>query len=759
VGNNLRGIGEVWRDLNSRGVPVFYKGADGYGPINELWALEDTYHAGNQACFRLSAKGGIKWDVPDWSAPTPEEAARRHVDLTLAYLPPEFDKRTWLELINEPDKDEDERFPDWGSAEFADWLGRFAQECARLLVPRGYKFAAFGFSSGEPEIPDWGTPGMLGYLEMCANDPEHVAIAVHEYSYNEDSLEDAAAPYPWLLGRFTFIFDLCDSLGLNRPTILVTEFGWSLWDIPDTGKAVDQLIWAANKIYGPHPEVVFVAIWHFGSGFSNIADQCQPLIAPMGVVAQTWRMEVEDEPPPPPPPVETDRQRRWRLSVEEQVAHGIQLAPTALQNATRAAGLQPVIKEMFVDGEPPFLAAEDFVNRVKPRRVFEWIGGQVVSYEDPGGDPPPPPPWSPFKLSTYPVYNVPPHVTQYFNANVSYGKHEGLDVRVISPSGGMPDIVSGAPNGVVDAIRRVDPGNGYGKYVRVVYEGFEPGIKWVVWYCHLSEVVAGLAVGMRVNEGVALGVAGSTGNSTGPHLHITVQKIPGGLSGYVRPYVVNPFPLIEAFDNPPPPPPPSSIDLLPYFQPPGLMGPLYEVRDPDGAQRRFQTQTEGSKFFITKGTGGQDGKAEWEELGHDSEYIWRGVDTSPGAGRFYVQFEPGLRMAKWCKRHMSVGEFWAGGGHRVQFFMKKTCQKSAPNSGSHTNSIRFVARHPFKDWLGVRVEDVVELLAGEERFFFAKNIGLVAWESPWNSSYISEMHQPGQRPNSTKEPICSFTLP
>lgn len=758
VGNNLRGIGDVWLDLNRRGVPVFYKGADGYGPIFELWELEDVYHAGNQACFRLTDKGGINWDVPDWSL-SPEQAAKNHVKLTIEFLPPEFDKRTWLELINEPDKDDDSRHPDWGSAEFADWLGKFAQECARLLVPLGYKFAAFGFSSGEPEIPDWETPGMVGYLKMCAADPEHVAIAVHEYSYDSESLEDGEAHYPWLLGRFTLIFELCDRLGLRRPTILVTEFGWTLWDIPSTTKALDQLIWAANEVYGPHPEVIFVAIWHFGSGFEGIANQCQPLIAPMGIVAQTWRMEVEEE--VDTTPEETTEQRRWRLTIEEQIAHGLQLAPTALQNAIRDAGLHPVTKEMYLDGEPPMMAAEDWNNRTQPRRVFVWEDGRVKTFVEPDDTPPPPPPGDDFSISTYPVSGVTPYMTQRFGRAVSYGFHEGIDLRVYNSSGMMPNVVSVAPNGVIESIRAYDPGNGYGLYVRVKYEGFEPGVVWKVWYCHLSSIAPTLRAGMAVSEGAVLGVAGSSGNSTGPHLHISVQKIPGGLAGFVITNVVDPKPLIEAFGDtpPPPPPPPDKLDLLPYFQPPGNFGPLYEVRDPSGAQRRFQTQTEGSKFYLAKGTGGKDGKAEWEELAYDSEYIWRGADTSPGSGRFYVQYEPNRYMAKWCPRYMALGQSWAGPGHYVQFFVKSTCAKSSGNSGAHTNTMRFVARHSHMNWLGVQVDDVVELLAGGERFFFAKNIGLVAWESPWNSSYISEMHLPGQRPNSIREPICSFTLP
>ena len=46
----------------------------------------------------------------------------------------------------------------------------------------------------------------------------------------------------------------------------------------------------------------------------------------------------------------------------------------------------------------------------------------------------------------------------------------------------------------------------------------------VLWYCHQSEF--GVNPGQRVQPGDLIGYVGSTGNMTGPHLHLEVH--PGG---------------------------------------------------------------------------------------------------------------------------------------------------------------------------------------------------------------------------------------
>lgn len=54
-----------------------------------------------------------------------------------------------------------------------------------------------------------------------------------------------------------------------------------------------------------------------------------------------------------------------------------------------------------------------------------------------------------------------------------------------------------------------------------------------IWYCHQSRIA--VSVGDKVNPGQVIGYTGSTGNVTGPHLHLEVH--PGG-GGPVDPYAV-----------------------------------------------------------------------------------------------------------------------------------------------------------------------------------------------------------------------------
>lgn len=58
--------------------------------------------------------------------------------------------------------------------------------------------------------------------------------------------------------------------------------------------------------------------------------------------------------------------------------------------------------------------------------------------------------------------------------------------------------------------------NRSGKYVTVRTVGY------IISYCHLSS--SWVSKGMFVNAGEVLGVSGSSGMSTGPHLHLTTKK-------------------------------------------------------------------------------------------------------------------------------------------------------------------------------------------------------------------------------------------
>lgn len=88
--------------------------------------------------------------------------------------------------------------------------------------------------------------------------------------------------------------------------------------------------------------------------------------------------------------------------------------------------------------------------------------------------------------------------------------HEGVD---ISADAGVP--VRVAADGVVVAAGEK---GGYGRYVAVRHaEGL------TTFYAHLGGIVAGVKPGMTVAAGEAVGRVGTTGTSTGPHLHFEIR--------------------------------------------------------------------------------------------------------------------------------------------------------------------------------------------------------------------------------------------
>ena len=68
-----------------------------------------------------------------------------------------------------------------------------------------------------------------------------------------------------------------------------------------------------------------------------------------------------------------------------------------------------------------------------------------------------------------------------------------------------------------------------GNFVVVEY-AHDDGTRWRVSYCHLDSVA--VRQGDVVNAGQKLGVSGNTGNSTGPHLHLTVKRQDAGTTEF-----------------------------------------------------------------------------------------------------------------------------------------------------------------------------------------------------------------------------------
>ncbi len=95
---------------------------------------------------------------------------------------------------------------------------------------------------------------------------------------------------------------------------------------------------------------------------------------------------------------------------------------------------------------------------------------------------------------------------------LGYNKmHKGVD---FAASRGTPIYAAG--NGVIDKAGR---NGGYGNYIRIRHKN---GLKTA--YAHMKKFARGMRNGKRVVQGQVIGYVGTTGRSTGPHLHYEVLR-------------------------------------------------------------------------------------------------------------------------------------------------------------------------------------------------------------------------------------------
>jgi len=90
-------------------------------------------------------------------------------------------------------------------------------------------------------------------------------------------------------------------------------------------------------------------------------------------------------------------------------------------------------------------------------------------------------------------------------------KHKGIDFAARK---GTPLFAAG--DGVITRIGR---NGGYGNYIRIKHNN-----QYDTAYAHLSKFARNLKRGRRVKQGQIIAYVGSTGSSTGPHLHFEILK-------------------------------------------------------------------------------------------------------------------------------------------------------------------------------------------------------------------------------------------
>ena len=120
----------------------------------------------------------------------------------------------------------------------------------------------------------------------------------------------------------------------------------------------------------------------------------------------------------------------------------------------------------------------------------------------------------------------------------SYAGHTGVDVNI----GVTGKTVVAAKAGTVVTSTALKNSNGdyrsYGEYVTINH-----GDGTVTLYAHMLAGSRKVTSGQKVSQGQAIGTVGSTGNSTGTHLHFEVQVLTNS-GGTYKFKPVNPIPYL-----------------------------------------------------------------------------------------------------------------------------------------------------------------------------------------------------------------------
>lgn len=280
--NGCSGIGQMYDALEAAGIPFGVYSVKGGGLVAEAV----RYSMAQTIIYRDLAYDYVPYHV-DPAAGKAKEYWRQMRDA----LPPEVraaKDRIWLEVFNEPDKERTE--------DVAKWQYLLAVEA----LADGYRFCGPGWASGTPEPAAWRGAWMRKYLMLCAEYPERVAVTLHEYSYDA---ADIASGYPYLVGRYRYLFAACDDLGIARPTIFITETGWTLNDMPAmTDDILADVAFLARE-YAAHPQIRAAFLWSLigGGDKKMLAQRLNALIAPLTDYAKTARFDGEPTPKPTPP--------------------------------------------------------------------------------------------------------------------------------------------------------------------------------------------------------------------------------------------------------------------------------------------------------------------------------------------------------------------------------------------------------------------------------------------------------------------------
>lgn len=755
VGGNKGGLGDWERLMNSLGIPFVMKGADSYGEVLEALRIGDQYGVENWTGFRYTkASGRISREVPNYTVDPAIDAPQLCQEL-IELLPPEFDKRTALEPINEP---RDENAPGdtmWQDMNATDYLGLWCLEAAEYLNARGYKFVGPSFNSGRPgreghpindAVEQYSQPHMLEFLQYCADNPDMAFLGVHDYSWSLYQQGQTAKDwYPQLWGRWEAAIAAADLAGIPRTfKIVCTEFGFAHTEAPRWSQ-VESYLDDYFALTARFPQFIGVASWTLQLGWGDISNdvitwtQYPPAKEfPMGEQPARTSCEfghtLPSQPPEPPPgdcPEEKifELAQSWAFPLNTEAA----LQKKLLDNGYLVSGEE---RWEDVDGtryamQPGALIADTNVKAVSYAVVGDWenvklTDGECDDMPPPSGDTRPPMKYRPCETT---------RITQKFGVNAPnypiWGScgHEGIDTGVAM---GHNFYATEAGTVVHASDRRWGSNEASNWGWHVVLRHTIGNATVHTLYAHAAPNLP-VSVGDTVKAGDVVGVSGNTGVSTGYHLHysILVDFQTGCHPQTTYGWFVDPE-YVMALDAPGTEPPPTGreVDMVKYFWPQTgvYRGDIVIKKTSWGAADvREQLLEYDGDSWLSKGT-----TVEIRKLIGDKIFLT--VDTSPRENVLYVvDSETGWLPSVFREGsdyiRTEVATFYHYGSWGQQ------CQPTGEVLTS-TNAIRF--KKFYETYLvpesGLTFQSVVHLQwllngAVEEEYWVAPGLAYVRWHS------------------------------
>jgi hypothetical protein len=334
------------------------------GLLDACVACRNYQNTTSTLCWRRTDQrkvGGFDFDALGNNFMLPPEAnAELHLAAYIPQFPPElspYHDLVEIIVLNEIRGQQTDE-PVYDGLHIGEYLGRFALHY-RQIAPANWRLLFFGFASGEPDPDVWEQPSMLEFLRLCGQRPCDTGIAGHEYSYDVNNILNI---YPHLLGRFNLLHDVCDWHGIARPRIVISEWGWTLDNVPVPSQAIVDIeramLYRDDETgllgYASHPNIAGLAIWWLGPDFGGIANKAQKIIKPLGLYTVATQYDVEiDEPTQPPDGGEGDNMTlKWIMATRHMTE---ELKPTHARVAFFAKGADGASGDVYLGKTDDFV--------------------------------------------------------------------------------------------------------------------------------------------------------------------------------------------------------------------------------------------------------------------------------------------------------------------------------------------------------------------------------------------------------------------